>query len=183
MPRHAIHRMLNFDLALLGYNRRQVDRHIDKLHRRMSDAMVTFDSAIALQKELNATKEEVDQLRKVATNYQSHSRLGEQITEILMLAEEQAAAIRAEAEDEAKTIRAEAEEQARSINAATEPAAAGSTTPDGAPADGAPADGAPADGAPSDGAPSESATGSGADSGRGRAGDRSGKRWRKVSTA
>lgn len=113
MPGRPIHPMLDFDVALLGYNRRQVDQHIEKLHRRLSDAMVTFDSAIALQNELNATRDEVDKLRKVANNYDQHYRLGEQITEILMLAEEQAAAIRAEAEDEAKKIRAEAAEEAK----------------------------------------------------------------------
>jgi cell division septum initiation protein DivIVA len=120
MHRQTLHRMLNFDLSLLGYNRGQVDRHIDKLNRRLSDAMVTFDSAIALQHELNAAREEIDNLRKVAAHFPHHTRLGEQITEILMLAEEQAATIRAEAEDEAKTIRAEAEEEAKTIRGEAE---------------------------------------------------------------
>jgi cell division septum initiation protein DivIVA len=117
MPRRDADKLSNFDLAMLGYDRRQVDRHLDELHQHLADAAAAFDAAAALQHELNAAHNEIADLRAVATSYPEHTKLGERVTEILMLAEEQAAAILAEAEREAERLRAEAQRDAEQLRA------------------------------------------------------------------
>jgi peptidoglycan DL-endopeptidase RipA len=89
----------NFELALLGYNRRQVDRHIDELNGRLADATVAFDTAVALQNELNEARGEISKLRALARNLPDGVRLGDRITAILEAAEQHAAAIGAHAAD------------------------------------------------------------------------------------
>lgn len=113
MPRRQADKLSNFDLAVLGYDRHQVDRHLDEVHQHLADAAAAFDAAVALQHELNAARSEIAELRAVAASYPEHTKLGERVTEILMLAEEQAAAIRADAEREAEQIRAEAQHEAQ----------------------------------------------------------------------
>jgi peptidoglycan DL-endopeptidase RipA len=89
----------NFELALLGYNRRQVDRHVDELNGRLADATVAFDTAVALQNQLNQARGEIAKLRALARNLPDGVRLGDRITAILEAAEHHAAAIRAHAAD------------------------------------------------------------------------------------
>lgn len=105
MARHEWDDESNFDLALLGYNRRQVDHHLDELEQRMDDAAVAFDAAITLQNELNAAHAEIRRLRRARLEFPDGRELGDQITRILQTAEEQAAAIRAQAERDARTMR------------------------------------------------------------------------------
>ena len=91
----------NFELSLLGYNRRQVDRHIDQLNRRLDEATIAFDTAVALQNQLNDARTEIAKLRSIARTLPGGLRIGERITEILAAAEQQAAVIRAQAAHEA----------------------------------------------------------------------------------
>jgi cell division septum initiation protein DivIVA len=95
----------NFEVALLGYNRRQVDRHIDELHQRLADATVAFDAAVALQNQLNDARAEIRKLRRLAHNLPGGAPLGDRVTAILEAAERQAGAIRAQAEQDAAAIR------------------------------------------------------------------------------
>jgi hypothetical protein len=91
----------NFELALLGYNRRQVDRHIDELHQRLADATVAFDAAVALQNQLNDARTEIHKLRRLSRSLPGGVPLSDRISAILEAACQQAAAIRAQAEHEA----------------------------------------------------------------------------------
>jgi hypothetical protein len=91
----------NFELSLLGYNRRQVDRHIDELNRRLEETTIAFDAAVALQNQLNDARTEIVKLRSVTRTLPGGLRLGDRITEILAAAEQQAALISAQAAYEA----------------------------------------------------------------------------------
>jgi cell division septum initiation protein DivIVA len=91
----------NFELSLMGYNRRQVDRHIDDLNRRLEEATIAFDAAVALQNQLNDARTEIAKLRSVTRTLPNGMRIGDRITEILAAAEQQAAVIRAQAAYEA----------------------------------------------------------------------------------
>lgn len=94
----------NFELALMGYNRRQVDRHIDELNRRLEDSAIAFDAAVSLQNQLNEARTEINKLRGLARNLPGGVSLGDKITAILEAAEQQAAAIRARAEEDADAL-------------------------------------------------------------------------------
>lgn len=96
----------NFEVAVLGYNRQQVDQHIHALEQRMADAAVAFDAAITLQNQLNEARTEIHQLRE--SRRVPGADLSDRITTILAAAEEQAAAIRADAEQDARALRADA---------------------------------------------------------------------------
>src|SRR5690625_2993211 len=89
----------DFELAILGYNRRQVDRHLQKLREQIAEASIAFHTAISLQDQLNEANKEIVRLREMV-HHASTRNLGERITSILRTAEEQAAAIRADAEQE-----------------------------------------------------------------------------------
>jgi hypothetical protein len=107
MGRRTIDPESNFELTVVGYNRQQVDRHIKALEQRMDEAAAAFDAAITLQNQLNEARAEIIKLREL-TRTMPGQAVGDHITAVLLAAEEQAAAIRAQAEQEAQAIRGDA---------------------------------------------------------------------------
>jgi len=125
-----------FDVALRGYDRRQVDDYLAGLESQLATLRHARESAgdrvgmleqrlEELQIELQTAK------RQVAEFEPSYAGLGARVENILRLAEEEALSLRAEAgahgdrvrakaEEDAKRLRAEAEREARDIVAAAD---------------------------------------------------------------
>lgn len=112
-----------FAVTVRGYDRAQVDEYIDWLREWLSNATVRMESAEAESARL---REQVERLQMRVDDLQAETSgepprtigaLGERMTRILELAEEGAAAVRADAETEAERLlaraRSEAEGQVR----------------------------------------------------------------------
>jgi cell division septum initiation protein DivIVA len=114
-------------VTVRGYDRAQVDEYIDWLREWLSNATVRMESAEAeaahLRDQLRRLQLRIDDLEAETSDQPPRTigALGERMTRILELAEEGAAAVRADAESEAETLlneaRAEADSQARGTQA------------------------------------------------------------------
>lgn len=103
--------LAHFDLALLGYDRRQVRRCLRDLTARLDEALRQLDAALIVRQQLAQAQQELEYLRKnpPPRPWQlPDPNWSERIGRILAAAEEEAAAMRAEAEREAEQIRARA---------------------------------------------------------------------------
>lgn len=100
--------LAHFDLALLGYDRRQVRRCLRDLTARLDEALRQLDAALIVRQQLAQAQQELEYLRKnpPPRPWQlPDPNWSERIGRILAAAEEEAAAMRAEAEREAEQIR------------------------------------------------------------------------------
>lgn len=107
-----------FDLALLGYDRRQVKRCLRDLTTRLDDALRELDASLVLRQQLALAEQELDYLRRkppAPPREGVDSDWSQRIGQIMAAAEEEANAIRAEAQRDAEQIRAQA--QAESLQA------------------------------------------------------------------
>lgn len=107
----------DFALVWHGYDPYQVNRYIDYLTGRLDVAMAELDDVAALQQQLAMAHREIERLRAITRHIPSSATVGERITEIISLAERQAAELRAQAERDAQRIREEAEKEAQEIRA------------------------------------------------------------------
>jgi cell division septum initiation protein DivIVA len=98
----------DFELVVRGYHRGQVQRYIEHMTHRLEAAQAGLDAAEELERRLLEAYEEIERLRAVATYLPAAEDAGEKIAEILGLAEQQAAQMRADAERDARAIRARA---------------------------------------------------------------------------
>lgn len=100
-----------FDLAVLGYDRRQVKRCLRDLTARLDEALRQLDANLVLRQQLAEARRELEYLRRkppappIGADDPGWS---ERIGRILAAAEEEAIAMRAEAERDAEQIRARA---------------------------------------------------------------------------
>ena len=106
-----------FDVVLRGYDRRQVDEHLDKVALAWSDAdrQHADDSArrTALEQQLAAQQTALaDAEQRAAGLPEPASRLGERLAAMLELAEQEAAELRDQAHAEAERIVRQAQQQA-----------------------------------------------------------------------
>jgi cell division septum initiation protein DivIVA len=116
-----------FAVTVRGYDRAQVDEYIDWLREWLSNATVRMESAEAeaaqLRDQLRRLQLRVDDLEAETSDHPPRTigALGERMTRILELAEEGAAAVRADAESDAERLlneaRAEADRLARGSQA------------------------------------------------------------------
>ncbi|MEP6695712.1 MAG: DivIVA domain-containing protein [Pseudonocardiales bacterium] len=104
-----------FDVALRGYDRRQVSEYLDRIERDLAITQADRTAAVSharameqrlaeLQKELHAERE-----RLVESEQPTYAGLGAKAEMILRLAEEEAARLRSEAERDVAGVRAGAE--------------------------------------------------------------------------
>ncbi len=103
--------LARFDLAVLGYDRRQVQQCLRDLTNRLEEALRQLDATLILRQQLAKARQEVEYLRKnppPPPRDVPDPKWAERIGRILEAAEEQATALRAEAEREAEQIRARA---------------------------------------------------------------------------
>src|SRR5437763_2541028 len=109
----------NFEIAFRGYKQDQVDNFVRLLETDLATVSAERDEAYAqlqalttqvhqLQLELVESRQRITGPTTITTNV-SFRHLGDRVTQILTLAEEQAEAIRAEAYDSVSTERGEAE--------------------------------------------------------------------------
>lgn len=89
----------DFNLVLLGYDRRQVKRCLEDMTLRLEDALSRLDAVGVLQEQLFEARLELDQMRLMAEESPSWS---DRLTKIMMAAE----ALREQAERDASAIRA-----------------------------------------------------------------------------
>lgn len=96
-----------FDLALLGYDRRQVKRCLRELTTRLDEALRQLDANLILRQQLAEAQRELEYLRRKPPTPlgSTDPDWSERIGRILAAAEEEALAIRADAEREAEEIR------------------------------------------------------------------------------
>jgi len=103
-----------FDLALRGYDRRQVDEYLDRLEHDLSVAQGDRDAAsarIALtEKRLDELEAELQAARTELTesNHPTYAGLGKRVEQLLSIAEEEAARLRADAMRDTEEERAAA---------------------------------------------------------------------------
>lgn len=106
-----------FDVVLRGYDRRQVDEHLDKVAQAWADAdrQHADDSArrAALEQQLAGQQSALADAEQRASGLpEPASRLGERLAAMLRLAEQEAAELRDQARAEAERIIAAAQQQA-----------------------------------------------------------------------
>ncbi|HET6213394.1 MAG TPA: hypothetical protein VFE14_11045 [Micromonosporaceae bacterium] len=97
--------ILGFELVWKGYDIGQVDRYIDDLNQRLDAAMAGLDALGTLETQLYEAQAEIGRLRAAARHGSAARQVGARISEILTLAEEQAAELRAQARRDAEQIR------------------------------------------------------------------------------
>lgn len=107
----------DFALVWHGYDPYQVNRYIDYLTGQLDVAMAGLDDVAALQQQLALAHREIERLRAILRHIPSSATVGDRITEIISLAEQQAAELRAQAERDAQRIREAAEKEAEQIRA------------------------------------------------------------------
>lgn len=114
-----------FDLALRGYDRRQVDLTVGRLEDRLGQLESVLDAS---ERQISALADDNSRLR--ADLQAAHERLarggaptraelGERMATMLRLAEEEAAALRSQAQAQAATVRADAEAAADALRRET----------------------------------------------------------------
>lgn len=108
-------RPTDFELVWHGYNPYQVNRYIDYLTGRLEIALASLDDVAALQRDLAVAHSEIERLRTMSRYVPRAATVGDRISEILALAEEQAAQMRQQAEQDVQQMRAAAEQQAERI--------------------------------------------------------------------
>ncbi|MFZ5851389.1 MAG: hypothetical protein ACOYY2_08345 [Actinomycetota bacterium] len=119
----------DFAVVLRGYDRRQVDDFAARMRHRVQDlegalARTEQDLARAEQDLDRARREVQEATERAARDRPTFEELGERVTEMLRLAEQEAAAQRATAASEVARLRQDAEEQARRTVAEAERQAA-----------------------------------------------------------
>ncbi len=113
---------VGFDVVRFGgYDRRQVDDYLDRIDEHINglDARHAHDTAriTGLQGEVEQLRERLDDAEKRASGQpEPASRLAARLAEMLRLAEEEAAAIRADAQGEAERLMTSAQQQAAQAN-------------------------------------------------------------------
>src|SRR5690606_7775583 len=114
-----------FDFEKRGYNRAQVDEHLERLDADIKMLMSDRDAAISqaddLARQLEAARIEIDDLRgqveRLAQPPTTIEGLSERLQRMLRLAQEEASDTKARAEAEASHIRAKAESDASAMRA------------------------------------------------------------------
>ncbi len=119
----------DFAVVLRGYDRRQVDDFAARMRHRVQDlegALARTEQDLArAEQDLDRARREVQEATERATRERpTFEELGERVTEMLRLAEQEAAAQRATAASEVARLRQDAEEQARRTVAEAERQAA-----------------------------------------------------------
>jgi cell division septum initiation protein DivIVA len=97
--------MPEFDLALWGYHRGQVDRCLEDLSVRLEDALGRLSAVEALHAQLSEVTLELDQLRR---SVPERERWAERLAAIMAAADGEADEIRARALAEARQLPARA---------------------------------------------------------------------------
>jgi DivIVA domain-containing protein len=120
---------VTFDLALRGYDRRQVDRYIAQLESELSQFAARRDDALAQNHALAAQVAElqnqmVDVQRRTTAEKPSYKHLGTRVEQIFGMVEEEAADIRRRAEADAVQFRARAEKEIEGVKVGVEKALA-----------------------------------------------------------
>lgn len=116
---------VTFDLALRGYDRRQVDRYIAQLESELSQFAARRDDALAQNHALIGQVSElqnqmVEAQRRPTIDKPSYKHLGARVEQIFGMVEEEAAEIRRRAEADGVQIRARAEKDIEAIKAGVE---------------------------------------------------------------
>lgn len=91
-----------FDVVARGYSRRQVDTHVARLEQELAELRWARDEVAAERERLAAERE------AQAAWVPSFEAMGARVVEVLRLAEQEAAALRADVAREARRARAEA---------------------------------------------------------------------------
>lgn len=120
---------VTFDLALRGYDRRQVDRYIAQLESELSQFAARRDDALAQNHALAAQVTElqnqmVDVQRRTTVEKPSYKHLGARVEQIFAMVEEEAGEIRRRAEADGAQTLARAEKEIDGIKAGVEKALA-----------------------------------------------------------
>jgi cell division septum initiation protein DivIVA len=103
----------HFDVVMRGYDRRQVDERVSMLRSRAQELERRLEAA---QNEAAEAWREVDSFRAAATSAPpTAQQLGDRITGLLRLADEEAAARRSAAKTDADRLSKEAEERSRQV--------------------------------------------------------------------
>ncbi len=111
----------SFDVVLRGYSRGQVDEYVRRTRRQLEELQTRVHRAdreaddVRLDRD-RARNELAAAHRKLESREPSYEDLGERLTQILRLAQEEAAERRSEAQTDADRIRTDAEEAVRDIN-------------------------------------------------------------------
>jgi DivIVA domain-containing protein len=118
---------VTFDLALRGYDRRQVDRYIAQLESELSQFAARRDDALAQNHALVGQVSElqnqvVDVQRRTTVEKPSYKHLGARVEQIFGMVEEEAADIRRRAEADGVQIRSRAEKEIEGVKAGVEKA-------------------------------------------------------------
>jgi cell division septum initiation protein DivIVA len=101
----------HFDVVMRGYDRRQVDERVSLLRGRAQELERRLEAA---QNEAGEAWREVENSRRAATQAApTAQQLGDRVTGLLRLADEEAAARRTAAKAEADRVTREAEERAK----------------------------------------------------------------------
>lgn len=98
----------NFEVALLGYDRQQVEQYLEDVTARLREALYGLDAKALLHQQLYEACCEVDRLQGRGRTPTEDLPWPDRISQILEIAEEHAAALRSEAKREAEQIRARA---------------------------------------------------------------------------
>jgi hypothetical protein len=108
----------HFDVVMRGYDRRQVDERVSLLRSRAQELERRLDAA---QNDAAEAWREVESFRQAATSAPpTAQQLGDRITGLLRLADEEAAARRSAAKSDADRLSKEAEERSRQVVAEAE---------------------------------------------------------------
>ncbi|MQA87310.1 MAG: hypothetical protein GEV03_22445 [Streptosporangiales bacterium] len=110
----------SFDIVMRGYNRQQVDEYLtrtkqqiqgleQRLAQAMNEAQETRREGEKARQELAATKKQLEGAEP------SYDELGERLSQILKLADQEAASKKTNADSEAERVRKAAEEDAKRI--------------------------------------------------------------------
>src|SRR5918911_5389294 len=106
----------NFETALRGYEKKQVERYVARAENEIAALAGEREQAYA---QIQAMAQQIERLQQEAAQARrqpglgpdvSFRHLGPRVEQILALAEEQAEAIRASARNEIATLRAQAEQ-------------------------------------------------------------------------
>jgi DivIVA domain-containing protein len=112
-PREAPGQTNQFDLVLRGYDRHQVDAHLDRVAAVVEQLRVELTESARRE---SATTAELAMVRaEMERGKPSFDALGERVSQMLRLAESEAAQLRSDADHDAKALRQAAEREAADI--------------------------------------------------------------------
>jgi cell division septum initiation protein DivIVA len=121
-----------FDIEFRGFNRKQVAEHIELLEEQLKLTAIDRDEASQVNADLHRLCDELrgeldearGQLTRIETSETGVARASQRMYNMLLLAEEEAEAVRERAQRHAETVRGMAETDARQIRAEAEAEAA-----------------------------------------------------------